>query len=74
MRLTGESGEIVRVASDGKTLLALTTTRLIRSMDLGQTWTQMTDLPCENAILDVDIAYDTMYVLFSEGRLYSNSL
>lgn len=71
VRLTGESGEIVRVASDGKTLLALTTTRLIRSTDLGQTWTQVTDLPCDKAILDIDVAYDTLYVLFSEGRLWS---
>lgn len=74
IRLTDEKGEILRVASDGGTLLALTTTRLLQSTDLGQSWRQIVDLPCDRTLLDAEIAHGELYLLFGEGRLWSRPL
>ncbi|MCS6848124.1 MAG: hypothetical protein RMN52_10455 [Anaerolineae bacterium] len=60
-----------RLAAHGHALLALTTTGLLRSTDGGLTWLPVADVPAADEILDIAASNGALYLLLTEGRVWS---
>jgi photosystem II stability/assembly factor-like uncharacterized protein len=74
-RKVGPLGSGVRrLASDGETLLALTNTDLLRTIDRGHVWTVEDDLPAIDSIQDIAADEGRLYVLLADGRVSSRTL
>jgi photosystem II stability/assembly factor-like uncharacterized protein len=74
-RKVGEKGSGVRrIASDGQTILALTNSDLLRTIDRGVLWTIEDDLPPLDEILDIAIDNGKLYLLLSGGRVCARAL
>ncbi len=74
-QIVPQSGAALRriVGSDG-TLFALSTAGLHRSADSGTTWTRDdTDLPTDE-ILDIGLHNSTLYLLLTDGRVWSRDV
>ena len=65
---------IRRVVSDGNTMLALTTASILRSIDQGLSWSVEQTIPSLSDILDIVLAEDKLYLLLTEGRVWSRPL
>jgi len=65
---------IRRVVSDGNTMLAFTTAAILRSKDQGASWSVEQAIPSLSDILDIILAEDKLYLLLTEGRVWSRPL
>jgi photosystem II stability/assembly factor-like uncharacterized protein len=71
----GEMGSGVRrIASNGETILALTNSDLLRTVDRGVLWTIEPNLPPLDEILDIAIDNGKLYLLLSGGRVCARAL
>lgn len=59
-----------RIAADGTTVFALTTTALLRSADAGVSWQPVAHAPPAGEILDLAVSQGKLYVLLTEGRVW----
>jgi photosystem II stability/assembly factor-like uncharacterized protein len=66
-------GMVRRVFGINETILALTTTGLLRSNDNGHTWTHDDGLPTDQ-VMDIAADEDACYVLLSGGRIWSRTM
>ena len=74
-RKVGEMGSGVRrIASDGETILALTNSDLLRTVDRGILWTIEPDHPPLDEILDIAIDNGKLYLLLTGGRVCARAL
>lgn len=60
-----------RLAAHGQALFALTTTNLLRSTDGRLSWLAVADAPAANDILDIAASDGALYLLLTEGRVWS---
>jgi len=74
-RKVGEKGSGVRrLASDGETILVLTTTDVLRTLDRGLLWTIEPDLPPLDEILDLALGAGKLYLLLTGGRVWARPI
>ena len=74
-RKVGEKGSGVRrIASDGETIMALTSADLLRTVDRGVLWTIEPDLPPLDEIMDIAIYSGKLYLLLTGGRVCARAL
>jgi photosystem II stability/assembly factor-like uncharacterized protein len=74
-RKVGEIGRGVRrIASNDETIMALTNSDLLRSVDRGILWTLEPDLPPLDEILDIAIDNNKLFLLLTGGRVCARPL
>jgi len=67
-------GKLLHIAGNGETLFALTTRALLRSDDKGYHWAIQTDHPAINQIINIAMDRKKLFLLLTEGRIWSRPL